>query len=307
MSPTPPSPPRGPKTFLYILGAVAALGYVCYSTFTNTGLGGWLMALQIQLFGSANEKLTVLVLAMGVLGVISAVAQRFDPVGFAAFMQPRPAGPAPTKQAQTKLLVIIAAVPVLLAVPAYFWLEHQAQVDEHRPVYSLDLVNNPAVPVPADAKFVHLSGVFQAAYQYILTETDNGVVTATNRYAPLTGVDWKPGEPVRFFLDTSTGYYYAPDASQQINLDQTSAFPGVFDGELSPEHLPTVVRQHFEQHQLRIAAEAYVLDLTGSYGNRPPTADSHSYYLILWFGGALSVVILLVGGLALAIRQARAR
>ena len=202
-------------------------------------------------------------------------------------------------------LVGWALVPPLLAVPAYFGLQHRAGVEEQRPVYRLSLLDNPALAVPTDARLVHLRGVFQADYQYGLTVTSDDQPARTNRYAPLTGRSWRPGEPIRFFLNTSQGAYYDPATAQTFDFGRTPPFSGTFDGELSQGSLPTVVRQEFERRHLPVADAAYVLTETSSFGERPPKADRRYYPLVLWGGLGLSAALLLGGGLGLVLRRVR--
>ena len=304
MQPTPPIAGRRLKTLFYALYFVGTLGYVFYSAFSGTGLGGWLTALQIRFFGSASDSITVLGLFI-LAWLPLLLLLRYDPQGVDILTkQPRPPDGRPQGITFGLLARIAVALP-LLAVPVYLWLQHQAEIDERRPVYPLNLVDNPNPPVPADAKFVHLNGAFQANYQYILTETTNGRPTKTDRYVPLTGAGWQPGEPVRFFLDTSTSYYYDPANQRSINLDQTAPFLGTFDGELGQGNLPTVVRQEFERQHLKLAESPYVLDFASSYGGHPPTAESHAYHLILWLGLGAGAAVLVGGGLGLALRRAR--
>lgn len=64
----------------------------------------------------------------------------------------------------------------------------------------------------------------------MLSETSYSQVRKTDRCVSLTGPDWQPGQPVRFFLDTSTDAYFDEANQRSIVFDQTTAFPAVFMG-----------------------------------------------------------------------------
>lgn len=55
-SPAPANPRPLSKLVTYTYAALAG-GYLLYSILTNTGLCGWLIALQIKLFGSASDNI----------------------------------------------------------------------------------------------------------------------------------------------------------------------------------------------------------------------------------------------------------
>ena len=208
------------------------------------------------------------------------------------------------KELTLRGLMLMTAVPTLLALPAYFWLKTQADRDSQRPIYQLDFINRPAAPVPAGAKFVIVQGVAQTQFQYILEETRYSKVEKTDRYLPLTGPDWRPGQLVQLLWNTSVDMYYDPATQAPADLDHASAFPGTFRGELS-QRLPTVVRQYFERQGLKLAEPVYVLQEKYFTNGRPVDYESSTYYLIPWVGLGLSAALLVGGGLGLAIRRAR--
>jgi hypothetical protein len=145
-------------------------------------------------------------------------------------------------------LLVLGLVPPLVALPTYYYVQRQAERDESRPLVSLDLVAWPDTPVPADTKFARLQAVFQAGYQYVLQEISYSQVRKTDRYVPLTGLDWQPGQPVRFFLDTITNTYFDEANHHSIVLDQATPFSATFSGQLHPSTLPVVVQRAFAQH-----------------------------------------------------------
>jgi hypothetical protein len=147
--------------------------------------------------------------------------------------------------------------------------------------------------------------VFQSDYQYVLRETSYSQVRKTDRYVPLTGPDWQPGQPVRFFLDTSTDVYFDEANQRSILFDQATPFPATFSGQLHPNALPTVVRRAFAQHRLTVAEPHYVLENLYMPAGRPPRAASQQYWLILVLGIGLGAAMLVGGGIGLLIRRRR--
>lgn len=307
MAPTPPpGANRGLRTALYVTVLLAICAYLSYGGASHTGLVGWLTALQIQLFGSASDNLSIGLPAAVAVSLLVALARRFDPRVLTAV----PARPAPGSDGRPpalrwRPLLGMAAVPVLLSLPIYYFVQHRAEADEHRAIVPLDLISQPNAPVPADTKYVRLQAVFQTDYQYVLEQTSYGRVEKTDRYVPLTGPDWQPNQPVRFFLDTSTSAYFDAANQRTLSFDDTTPFPGTFAGELSSGVLPTVARLDFEKQGLRLADSYYLLDLMYLPNGQLPSAVSQQYWLIPVFGAILGFAILLGGGLSRLIRRSR--
>ena len=307
MTPTPPptSPRRKLLVTLYFVYLLVVGGYLTYGTFTQTGLGGWVLAQELEWFGSASQKLTVLLPLVVALVLPLLLVAPFLPKGARAQL----AGPLLPRQPARPLswpqLLLLGLVPPLVALPTYYYVQRQAERDESRPVVALDLVARPNTPVPADAKFARLQAVFQADYQYVLQETSYSQVRKTDRYVPLTGPDWQPSQPVRFFLDTSTDAYFDEANQRSIVFDQAAPFPATFSGQLHPNALPVVVQRAFAQHRVTAAEPHYVLENLYMPNGQPPRAASQQYWLIPVLGIGLGVAILVGGGIGLLIRQRR--
>ena len=63
----PPDSRRGLKQLLFFACLLLDTGCILYSGYTQTGLGGWLIALQIRFFGHATDWLTIWGAAWGLL------------------------------------------------------------------------------------------------------------------------------------------------------------------------------------------------------------------------------------------------
>lgn len=307
MMSTPPSasPRRKWLVVLYFVYLVLVGGYLTYGTFTQTGLGGWVLAQELEWFGRASQKLTVLlplVVAMVLpLLLLAPLLPKGERAQLAGPLLPRP----PARPVSWQLLLVFGLVPPLVALPTYYYVQHQAERDESRPVVLLDLVAHPEASVPADTKFARLQAVFQADYQYVLQETSYSQVRKTDRYVPLTGPDWQPGQPVRFFLDTSTDAYFDEANQRSIVFDQATPFPVTFSGQLHPNALPSVVRRAFAQHRVTTAEPHYVLENLYMPSGQPPRAANQQYWIILVLGLGLGAAILVGGGIGLLIRRRR--
>lgn len=302
---SPASPRRKRLVSLYRWYLLLAGGYFVYSTFTQTGLGGWVLAQELEWFGSASWQLTILLLlAVAMLLPLLLVAP-FLPRGQRAQL----AGPLLPPQSATPItwpnLLLLAAIPPLLALPTYYYLQGQAERDESRPVVPLDLVAQPNAPVPPATKYARLHAVLQPDYQYALQETSYSQVRKTDRYLPLTGPNWQPGQPVRFFLDTSTDVYFDEATQRSIAFDEATPLPATFSGHLHAGTMPTVVQRAFAQHRVVTAEPYYVLENVYMPNGQPPRAASQQYWLIRVLGIGLGVAILVGGGLGMSIRRHR--
>ncbi|MGI4873890.1 MAG: hypothetical protein ACRYFX_22245 [Janthinobacterium lividum] len=307
MTPVPPpaSPRRKQLVSLYSGYLLLAGGYFIYSTFTQTGLGGWVLAQELEWFGSASLKLTILLLLAGAMLLPLLLVAPFLPKGQRAqlagpLLPPQPAAPITWPK-----LLLLAAGPPLLALPTYYYVQHQAERDERRPVVPLNLVAQPNAPVLPGTKYARLQAVLQTDYQYVLQETSYSQVRKTDRYLPLTGPDWRPGQPVRFFLDTSTDAYFDEAHQRTIPFDNATPFPATFSGQLHPGTLPTVVQRAFTRHRVTAAEPYYVLENSYLPNGQPPRAAAQQYWLIPTLGLGLGAAILVGGGLGLLIRRQR--
>ena len=305
LTPSPASPRHKRLVALYVVYLLMVGGYLTYGTFTQTGLGGWVLAQELEWFGSASQKLTVLLpLAVAMVLPLLLLAPLL-PKGERAQL----AGPllpsSSAKPISWQMLLVFALVPPLVALPTYYYVQRQAERDESRPVVPLDLMAHPNTPVPADTKFARLKAVFQTDYQYVLQGTSYSQVRKTDRYVPLTGPDWLPGQPVRFFLDTSTDAYFDEANRRSIAFDQATPFSVAFSGQLHPNALPVVVQRAFAQHRVTAAEPHYVLENLYMPNGQPPRAATQRYWLLPVLGLGLGAAILVGGGIGLLIRRQR--
>lgn len=303
--PSAASPRRKRLVSLYSGYLLLAGGYIMYSTFTQTGLGGWVLAQELEWFGSASWQLTILLLLTVAMLLPLLLVAPFLPRGQRAQLAGPLLPPQPATPITWPKLLLLAAAPPLLALPTYYYLQGQAERDESRPVVPLDLVAQPNAPVPPATKYARLQAVLQPDYQYVLQETSYSQVRKTDRYLPLTGPDWQPGQPVRFFLDTSTDVYFDEANRRSIAFDNATPFPATFSGQLHAGTLPTVVQREFARHRVVAAEPYYVLENLYMPNGQPPRAAAQQYWIIRVLGVGLGAAILVGGGLGMIIRRRR--
>src|SRR5262245_49050094 len=138
--------------------------YVGYSTYLQNGLCGFLMDLQLRLFGVALMGMTA-VSAFGILLIPSVYLSRY--IKRQEILTTGKNSPDWRKKPLTswRQVLIIGLAPALIALPIYYILVKIDQNDQQREIFKLDLIRNPAIP-SGDVKFVQLTGLIQLDYQY---------------------------------------------------------------------------------------------------------------------------------------------
>jgi hypothetical protein len=285
-----------------------AFGYFMYSLMTLTGLCGYLMDAQLRWFGVAYYKYTILIailILMAPAALIFTYIQRKDaPIvdakknGVLANFLLRPVS--------WKSLLILSLAPPLIALPVYYALIRMDQKDQQKEVYKVDLNRESALP-SRDVKFVHLTGVVQLDYKYRLgRESDAGSSGETKMYAPLTGSDWTPEQPIRFFINTTLSGHFDAQTRRFNSFSERGAMAVTFDGQLTRNGLPTFVENNYLRNELLIESPYFVMDqMTFVDGRIPSAAEREQYYLIPILGILLGIGILVGGGIGLAIRRWR--
>ena len=172
----------------------------------------------------------------------------------------------------------------------------------HRRVEHLSAETLAGLPA-ADAeqlKYVEISATCQTHAGDRWTETDplHTNPETHHRCLPLTSPDWRPGEPVRLFLQTTVDFYYPPDTGNgqfvlPRNLDD-APFVGVFEGELGRETLPLFVRTALQRGGITVASPYYVLEQETLHG-RPRTLSRQEILLPPLVGGFFGLMFLLTG------------
>jgi len=286
----------------------AAFGYFMYSLITETGLYGYLMDVQFRWFGVAYNKFTMLIailILMAPAALIFTYIQRKEAPAVDAAKKSAPANFL-LRRVTWKSLLILSLAPPLIALPVYYALIWMDQKDQQREVYKVDLNRESTLP-SGDVKFVHLTGVVQLDYKYRLgRESSAGSSGRTKMYAPLTGSDWTPEQPIRFFINTTLSGHFDAQTRRFNSFSERGAMAVTFHGQLTRNSLPTFVKNNYLRNGLLIESPYFVMDqMTFVDGRIPSAAEREKYYQIPIFGLVLSMGILVGGGIGLAIRRLR--
>jgi hypothetical protein len=305
----------GFRVALCLYGVAAGLYLLRYNNGLDTGVPGYLAALQFEWFGLADERITIwatmavlLVPFFIVAAMVAAILGRIAP-------RPRDAGAKPLPDWPGNLLSG-AAIVAILAVSAHVFLTDEIERTSSAKIYQLNL--NDSKKLPDDVKFVTAIGRIQGDYLYIIEKTRSGRTERATVYAPFTGRQWTPDRPVAYIVELHYGYVTKPSAdgkSQEYSIAQddaekTAAKP--FEAELSTSGVPVAVARSLAQgDHLKLADNLYLLEQTGFPGGKPLNKYEEFMPLLPWLlpaGLPISAILLLAGlvGLLFWQRQQRA-
>ena len=231
--------------------------YATYSVSTQTGLGGYLMAIQMEKFGSAGFKATgaLLILLLNVpLMAFIAVLHKVAPELVNASQSRKHRSNFVMSAVPWAKIFGIATIPLLVAAvvaPILYFLDHQELKET---VYKLSL-DGSDLSIPKDARFVRLTG--QVAQQYAVGyRTDD----TDHVFVPMTESTWTPTEPVRFIAYTTVSL---SSDSQPFELpfefNQSGRIP--INGKIS-KVLPVVIERKYIAQGLKVSPACLVVDET---------------------------------------------
>lgn len=251
---------------IYYIYFGVTFAYTLYSSALETGLAGYLLKIELELFGRAEVFGTGLLMTFGwlvIFLVIAKIAGKFFP----SLVWHHSDSTRITRRPGSitwKMILSICAIPILLgavAAPAVYVWEHQ---DDHKQIYTLDLASPSAAP-PKDAKFVCVTGVVARTYAVGLRITIKDSVSH-ERYVPITENGWTSGNPVRNFI-----IFHVPGSQEsqlqwpeEVRRRGITQICGRIGGTLS-----TYVEGEFRSKGLKIAAPYSVItleDLTRTSG-----------------------------------------
>ena len=233
---------------LYLL---AALAWIAWGWINYNGVFRWVSRLQIDVMDEYSDKLSVIasfVLVAIPAGVISQVFG-VDKL----LLGRRPAGAPPVSQARIVGFVALAAFVV--AVGGLVW----AMVPHAPPtVGELDLrAGNQPLP-PTDR--VTITGFEQPRLTSTLVTTTSGHEDRTT-YTPLTGPNWRRGDPVTFFVEAGQ------DGVIQVPRFDPGGMPIPIAGEtrieagiVSRNALPGVLLDDYAKNGVHVADPHFVIE-----------------------------------------------
>ena len=284
-----------------IIGKIAfglySAGVVFYLLYDNhgldTGIPGYLVKIQFQLFGTANERWTIY-LATAILFAPLAIL-----VGFLGKRKKKlqKTEAKPTSEVP-ETLVAAGVVVAVIALTAIFFFTHEIAAIKSAKIYETDL-GDASKTLPEDARYVSMLGRIQDHYSYTIQSTRFGRAESFSTYAPITARTWTPDQPITYVTEIRYGY----DARK--NKLGTPAEP--YQAEILPSGVPTAVAQAYEHDaHLKLANTVYLLSETAFIDGKP--RDDYVYiepYLpwLIPVGLPLAAVLFVTGLIGLRIRQ----
>jgi hypothetical protein len=263
----------------------AAVIYVIFTVFTQTGLGGYALAIEMETFGSSAAFITGgllwLVLFVPLL-VFLVILKKIDPRLVNYHREP-----SVPKQGDVtiswKLVFGIAGVPFLLTAVAASILAFVEYQDLKATVYkvNLDAANS---AIPQEARVVELTGVPKGRYvaAYRIDETDHV-------FAPMTGSAWTPDDAVRV-VAYRTVSLSSSDQSFAMPADLGQRGPTTIRGKIS-KFLPVVIERSYKSKGLKIAPLCLVVE-EAAFPNASGAYESATLTGIV--GGSFSTLVLAI-------------
>ena len=271
---------------------VLIITYSFYSFFTGTGLSGWLIKLQFDLFGVAYDKLTVF-LTIAVLMIPLEIARYFlakkglnDTVAAEA---PPFNGVVWIKSLSVPVLAAVFAAALFPAIGgygiySYYYAQNQERLKEK--IFDIDLNSN-SVKIENE-RFVRLHGNLQEDLTYTVSKDsrDANGGTQNENYRPVTGENWNETKPIQFIY-YSSGYLPPNVATRFKTAPQT-----VFEGEIIDMTLPVYVRSEYEKMGLKFTEPVYIVHSDFFTDGKIPDRFYNSAVNLYLYGGIIVSVIL---------------
>jgi len=120
------------------------------------------------------------------------------------------------------------AIVAILAVSAYSFLTNEIEQTSDAGIQQVDL--NQSGQLPAGASYANVTGKMQSAYLYVIEKESYGRTERATVYAPITGRQWTPNQPVAYIVALHHGYStrQSPDGKTvEYSIDEDAALrPG---------------------------------------------------------------------------------
>jgi hypothetical protein len=271
------------KTLLYWLYLAGCLAFVGYEWYSYSGLYRMAAEWQMDTFGSYSLKLTALVLLVALMipGAIVAKLLGLELKG----LEPR----APAVDVR---LVLVAGLILAVMAAGAGWYGY-GKATEKVAFESFDLSNGKVPP----SNHVTMTGVAHTEY-LVEFETKHNGSTSVDRYVPITAANWRPGDPLVYFMKTNTTAYMPPGGGKPFELSRrTPPFRMTTQPSVLIENgLPGPVAEVYRKRNVALAPAPVVLD--------HPGAEAAPYFITAGIGG-VGGISCLVAAVTMAIRRRR--
>lgn len=274
-----------------VVYCIAALIYALYSMGTESGLYDYVMKLEMEIAGIAEQTITGLVtfgLVLAPLFAIIRIAGNLAPSLVWAPGLPKPELMEhlnrPAQRVSWRTILVVTAIPILAGTVLCPVMYYSEQRDQNEKIYPIDLTAGGVDPA-TDAKFVKVTGLIARQYALSFKRTFNTVTKSHEVFAPLTGSDWTDADPVRYFVraesyEDSQGKVEWPDEFRHSGAGQ-------FSGKIG-RSLPAYVETEFLSKGLKIGPLYSVIELK----NLPdPHASVYSSWAAITAGICLLVAV----------------
>ena len=265
---------------------VVWFAYLLSGWYTYTGAWQWLAEWELRQFGSYRERATLIALIAAPLIAVSApllIVNIIRPNTVPYFLLGRPTWGLSVSP--DRLLAAIAGIALLTGTAAGIL----GYVNGRTPTTSevIDLAH----PSSPTSRHIELTGIAQTDAILVFRKSVGGSMTSET-YIPVTAPDWRPGEPVSFFLKPHTDVY-----SNRLYQPGTPPFAIKQTGAIFTDGLPGMVRTEYERRGYFMAQTVYVLDTDAK-------ADLTVYYVIAGVSG-LCLLVTLPVWLVVRLKQRR--
>lgn len=277
---------------------VLIIAYSFYSFFTGTGLSGWLIKLQFDLFGVAYDKLTVLLTIAVLLLPIEIISYLLGKRGLAVEKTNDPPFNAVVwiKSLSVPVLAAVFAAALLPAIGgygiySYYYAQNQERLKEN--IYDFDLNNGSAVKIENE-RFVRLRGILHEEMTYTVSQDSRAARggTQNENYRPLTAENWSETKPIQFIYYSSG--YLPPNVTSKFKAPPKT----VFEGEIIEMALPVYVRSEYEKMGLKFAEPIYIVRSDFFTDGKIPDRFYNSSANLFLYGGIIisfiAVLLLLI-------------
>ncbi len=289
---------------IYLLVAV---GWLIYEGVETRGLYGWLADEQMRRLGHFNLKLTLVgaaaVYLLPVSFVFSYIKRTRAGLTAAGIIAPQVNDAMREAVRTARLFVLLGLGFALAGGIGYYVMAWQNAANARRRVerFPVEALAGLSAADAAKLKFVEISATCQtrAGYRWIETDRQRPNPETHYRCLPLTTSDWRPGQPVRFFLQTTVDVYYPPYENGQVFLPRDlngEPFAGSFEGELKRETLPLFAYNALQRDGITVASPYYVLEHQTLNG-QPRIMSRQEMLLAPILGGFIGLVFFLGGTL----------
>jgi hypothetical protein len=268
---------------LYLGWFLGGGAYLFYCAFTYRGLIRWLGDWEMRHLGGYAWRATLLggllVLLLPTYFLIKLLPKESAALESGVAPPSTPVDPSLAAVRVRRVLLGIGLASLAVALSSAFVGYRKSSEPVVYTPFDLSSASGPP------AAHVDLVGVAQTGF--IISQRERiGGHTTVRTYLPLTRADWRPLEPVAYFVEPTSPVYV--DERGPLRFDpRTPPFGVRMRGVLVRDGLPGTVLAAFEKTGLKLAATTQLLDTR-------PAADDEVDFLVAGITGILGLLALAV-------------